>query len=270
MNGITLRGVTFAYEEAPVLDDIDLSIGPGEFVCLLGQSGCGKSTLLRLIAGLSPPSAGGIALGGRPIEGPGIDRGVVFQDYSLFPWLGVGRNIGFALEQAFPGKRGAERRALAEEYLELVGLPGVYQKLPGQLSGGMRQRAAIARAFAVDAPVLLMDEPFGALDAITRARLQDLLLDLWHQGGAERRKTILFVTHDVEEALLLAGRVVVLGSRPGRIRETVEIDLPRPRVRGQLFTHKEYQGLRDRLLALLHEDVLQALVPNVGSPGECI
>ncbi|WP_242392285.1 ABC transporter ATP-binding protein [Anaeromyxobacter oryzisoli] len=270
MTGIALSRVTFGYDDRIVLQDIDLAVGAGEFVCVLGQSGCGKSTLLRLIAGLSSPSSGSLSLGGDPIRGPGIDRGIVFQDYSLFPWLSVGRNIELALEQAFPSKQRSERVELAEEYLALVGLPGVFHQLPGRLSGGMRQRAAIARAFAIDSPVLLMDEPFGALDAITRARLQDLLLALWEQAGPERRKTIVFVTHDVEEALLLASEVVVLGAKPGRVTATVPIALPRPRPRHLLYTRGEFQQLRDRLLALLHADVLLALGPTTISDGEYI
>ncbi len=205
---------------------------------------------------------------GRGGSRTGIDRGVVFQDYSLFPgWASAG------MSRARAGVSGQARRRATGVGRGVPGAGGAPGRLPeaarsalwrDAAAGRHRQGLRGRRAGPADGRAV------RRLDAITRARLQDLLLDLWHQGGAERRKTILFVTHDVEEALLLAGRVVVLGSRPGRIRETVEIDLPRPRVRGQLFTHKEYQGLRDRLLALLHEDVLQALVPNVGSPGECI
>src|SRR6266702_189742 len=176
MHEVALNNVNYSYGSNQVLRDITLTAAAGDFVCLLGPSGCGKSTLLRLLAGLSRPDSGSITLDGKEITGPGLDRGVVFQDYSLFPWMTTGQNIILALEQAFPGKTKNENREIAANYLDMVGLPDSSDKLPGQLSGGMRQRAAIARAFAINSPVLLMDEPFGALDAITRARLQDLLL----------------------------------------------------------------------------------------------
>jgi len=258
MHEISLTNVSFVYGSQQILDDITFTAAAGEFVCLLGPSGCGKSTLLRLLAGLALPSAGSLTLDGRPINGPGLDRGVVFQDYSLFPWMSTGQNIVLALEQAFPGQQKAEQRETAQAYLEMVGLADVYHKLPGALSGGMRQRAAIARAFAVDSPVLLMDEPFGALDAITRARLQDLLLTLWQQKRDER-KTVFFVTHDVEEAILLASRVVVMGLNPGSIRGVFPVDIPRPRHRQELFGSSAFVTLRDRLISELHADVLEEL-----------
>jgi NitT/TauT family transport system ATP-binding protein len=210
-------------------------------------------------------------LGGREITGPGLDRGVVFQDYSLFPWMTAGQNIILALEQSFPGKKKAEYREAALEYLEMVSLGDSYGKLPGQMSGGMRQRAAIARAFAVNAPVLLMDEPFGALDAITRARLQDLLLQLWQQKDG-LRKTVFFVTHDVEEAILLANKIVVLGLNPGTIKGVFEVDLPRPRIRQELYLKEPFLVLRDKLVTVLHENILLELDggQTVRSAGEGI
>jgi NitT/TauT family transport system ATP-binding protein len=255
MYEVSITNVSFSYDTQRVLDDINIIAGAGDFVCILGPSGCGKSTLLRLVAGLSFPSAGTINLDGRDIKGPGLDRGVVFQDYSLFPWLSTGRNIVLALEQAFPEKSRRDLRSIAQDYLEMVGLADAFDKLPGQLSGGMRQRAAIARAFSIDSPVLLMDEPFGALDAITRARLQDLLLQLWQRSDG-RRKTVIFVTHDVEEALLLAGKIVVLGLNPGTVKEVLVNDLPRPRIRQELYTNRSFQALRDRLIGVLHENIL--------------
>jgi NitT/TauT family transport system ATP-binding protein len=268
---VILSNVNYSYGSNKVLQDISLTAESGDFVCLLGPSGCGKSTLLRLLAGLATPSSGSITLDGNVITGPGLDRGVVFQDYSLFPWMTAGQNIILALEQAFPGKKKSEYREAAAGYLEMVGLGEAYGKLPGQMSGGMRQRAAIARAFAVNAPVLLMDEPFGALDAITRARLQDLLLQLWQQKEGER-KTVFFVTHDVEEAILLANRIVVLGLNPGSIKGIFDVDLPRPRIRQALYHNESFLDLRDRLVAVLHENILSELDggQTVRSSGEGI
>jgi NitT/TauT family transport system ATP-binding protein len=271
MHEIAIENVSFTYGSNEVLRDINVTVEAGEFVCLLGPSGCGKSTLLRLLAGLSQPSSGAITLDGTPITGPGLDRGVVFQDYSLFPWMTAGQNVVLALEQAFPGKSKQEYRQTALEYLEMVGLADAYPKLPGQLSGGMRQRAAIARSFAINSPVLLMDEPFGALDAITRARLQDLLLQLWDLRSGER-KTVIFVTHDVDEALLLANRVVVLGLNPGTIKEIIAVDVPRPRIRKDLYLKGEFLALRERLVTVLHENILSELDSSqtVLSPGDRI
>lgn len=258
MHDVTLKNVSYSYGSHQVLRNISLEAAAGDFICLLGPSGCGKSTLLRLLAGLSQPTSGLITLDGNEISGPGLDRGVVFQDYSLFPWMTAGQNIVLALEQAFPGKKRVEYREIAASYLNMVGLNDAQDKLPGQLSGGMRQRAAIARAFSLNAPVLLMDEPFGALDAITRARLQDLLLQLWQQKEDER-KTVFFVTHDVEEAILLANRIVVLGLNPGSIKGVFEVDLPRPRIRQELYLKEPFLVLRDRLVTLLHENIISEL-----------
>jgi len=251
MYPVSIDRVSFSYGRQVVLSDISLAAEAGEFVCLLGPSGCGKSTLLRLLAGLDQPDRGRISIGGKPVVGPGLDRGVVFQDYSLFPWLSTGENIVFALEQALPGRKKAEYREIARSHLRQVRLEEAYDKLPGQLSGGMRQRAAIARVFAMDSPVLLMDEPFGALDAVTRARLQDLLLTLWQQQ--QGAKTVFFVTHDVEEALLLANTIVVFGSSPGGVRGVFTVDLPRPRVRRALYQNEQFQSLRDTLVELLYD-----------------
>jgi NitT/TauT family transport system ATP-binding protein len=271
MHELAIDNVSFTYGSNEVLRNINLTVEAGEFVCLLGPSGCGKSTLLRLLAGLSQPSSGGITMDGAQITGPGLDRGVVFQDYSLFPWMTAGQNVVLALEQAFPGKSKKEYRQTALEYLEMVGLTDAFPKLPGQMSGGMRQRAAIARSFAVNSPVLLMDEPFGALDAITRARLQDLLLQLWDQRKGER-KTVVFVTHDVDEALLLANRVVVLGLNPGTVKEVIQVEVPRPRIRKDLYLKEEFLVLRDRLVTVLHENILNELdsAQTVQSQGDGI
>jgi NitT/TauT family transport system ATP-binding protein len=227
--GIPLRiaGVhkTFASRGRSVeaLQPVDLEVRAGEFVCLLGPSGCGKSTLLSIVAGLEPASGGAVWAGESPVRGPGTDRVLLFQEAALFPWLDVQRNVEFGLRQAGVGPAG--RAAIARRYIELVHLGGFEQSYVHQLSGGMRQRAALARALAIDPAVLLMDEPFGALDALTRDRLQAELETIWASTG----KTILFVTHNVREAVALGDRVLVFSPRPGRIVREFAIDLPRPR-----------------------------------------
>ena len=204
------------------LDGITLDIAAGEFVCLLGPSGCGKSTLLMILAGLVQPSAGTVTLDGKPVQGPSRERGVVFQEYALLPWKTVRANV--ALGPRLRGQSRAESRATAERYLEMVGLSGLGQKYPHELSGGMRQRAAVARTLAAEPTVLLMDEPFAAVDAQTRGELQEELVRIWQSNA----RTVVFVTHSVEEAALLAERVVVLTGSPGRIKEIVEVSVPRP------------------------------------------
>ena len=205
------------------LRGINLTIEKGEFVCLLGASGCGKSTLLRIVAGFETASSGSVAVYGRPVSAPGPDRGIVFQDYALFPWLTVHENIGFGPKHA--GLAAREVKRIADKFTEMVGLATFADHYPSQLSGGMKQRVAIARVLANDTDILLMDEPFGALDALTRAKLQEELLDIWRQTGL----TVIFVTHSVEEAVILADRVVVMSASPGRIDCDMPIDLPRPR-----------------------------------------
>ncbi len=249
-----MRALQFAYDGAPVLSDIDLRVAEGEFLCLLGPSGCGKTTLLRLLAGLELPAAGSISYNGSPILGPSLDRGVVFQNYSLFPWFTLAENIELALSKSHPQHDAGWRHAHAQDYLERVGLADSAGQYPSLLSGGMQQRGAIARALALGSPVLLMDEPFGALDPVNRAKLQDLLLGLW----ASPRKTVVFVTHDVEEALYLADRVVILGSSPGRIIQEITVPFERPRSR-RLFSSREFLALSERIDELFREDVLQRI-----------
>ncbi|HEX7624294.1 MAG TPA: ABC transporter ATP-binding protein [Anaeromyxobacteraceae bacterium] len=209
--------------EVLALDGIDLTIAPGELVCLLGPSGCGKSTLLNAIAGFAAPTAGTLLANGRPVAGPGPDRAMVFQEYALFPWMTVEANVAFGLE--LKGEPRAARRARVEELLRQLALWEFRDRYPKDLSGGMRQRVAIARVLAIDPPMLLMDEPFGALDALTRRNLQDELLRIW----SALRKTIVFVTHGIEEAIYLADRVVVMTYRPGRVKRIVPVALERPR-----------------------------------------
>jgi len=205
------------------LRPVDVDVEAGQFICLLGPSGCGKSTLLSIIAGLEIPTSGAVWAGGRKVRGPGTDRVLLFQEAALFPWLDVQRNVEFGLRQA--GMSAKERSATAQRYIELVHLKGFERSYVHQLSGGMRQRAAIARALAIDPAILLMDEPFGALDALTRDRLHAELESIW----TATRKTVLFVTHNVREAVALGNRVLVFSPRPGRILRDFHIDLPRPR-----------------------------------------
>lgn len=230
------------------LSDISLTIAEREFVCLLGPSGCGKTTLLRVISGLEHPSSGEILLNGVPVRGPSPRMMMIFQEYSLYPWRTVRDNVSFGLE--VKGLPKEERLKRADHYLALIGLSTFAKSYPYELSGGMRQRVAVARALAVDPAVLLMDEPFGALDAQTRNYMQLEILEIWKKTD----KIVLFVTHSVDEAVFLADRVVVMTARPGQVREIVEINLPRPRNR----TSTEFADLRRHVLALIEEE--QALI----------
>jgi NitT/TauT family transport system ATP-binding protein len=224
---IAIRGVNkiFPTPGGPLvaLQEIDLDIPPGQFTCLLGPSGCGKSTLLNAVAGFALPTSGSIVANGRTVTGPGPERGMVFQEYALFPWMTVEQNIGFGLE--IKGLPAAQIRARVTDLLKMLSLADFRQRFPKDLSGGMRQRVAIARVLALDSPIMLMDEPFGALDALTRRNLQDELLRIW----AELKKTILFVTHSIEEAIYMADRIVVMTYRPGTVKRDMLVDLPRPR-----------------------------------------
>ena len=243
MPDIVLENLSFSYKDGrknrTALDGLQLQIHDGEFLCLIGASGCGKSTLLRLLAGLEKPDGGRILLNSQEIRGPGADRMIVFQDYALFPWMSAEKNISFSVRQA-RHLSGHEANQIAREYLSRVGMENEGELYPFQLSGGMRQRVAIARALAMDTDILLLDEPFGALDAKIRRQLQDLLIELWFNGG--KRKTVVFVTHDINEAILLADRVVFM--RPGQIVNELSVDLPRPRIDNGLFAR-----YRDTMLA---------------------
>ena len=252
-NSVICRGVSKTWAEGTeraheALRNIDIEIVPGEFVVFLGPSGCGKSTLLYLVAGLEPPSSGEIWSFHERIDAPSPDRSLIFQETSLFPWLTVWQNVSFGL-----GIRGADtktRRDAARDALQRVGLTAAFDKRPDELSGGMRQRVAVARALAMRPKVLLMDEPFAALDVQTRQRMQDFLLDVWRDS----RASILFVTHHIDEAVALADRVAVFTSRPGRIKTIVPIDLPRPR---NLFS-PECEKLRIELTQHLRDEVDRA------------
>lgn len=257
MNDITVNDLSFRYADSDqlILRDVSMRVREGDFVCLLGQSGCGKSTFLRLMAGLEAPSSGSICVDGRPIDGTSLERSVVFQDYGLFPWMSAGENIVLALRQRFPEKSKAECREIARRALREVGLKDeVFGKYPKSLSGGMKQRCAIARSFSMNPPILLMDEPFGALDAVTRARLQDMVLDLW--SHEERKKTVFFVTHDVEEALLLATRIVVFGQSPSQVIFEKEVPLERKPSRKEMYESRFIMDLRNELVGYINQDVL--------------
>jgi ABC-type nitrate/sulfonate/bicarbonate transport system ATPase subunit len=233
------------------LEPVSLDITDNAFVTILGPSGCGKSTLLRLVAGLDHPTTGRLMLDGRPVTAPGPDRGMVFQSYTLFPWLTVADNIAFGLREQ--GVARERRDQVVREWLGRIGLAGFGHHYPKQLSGGMQQRTAIARALANDPAILLLDEPFGALDNQTRALMQELLLGIWER----ERKTVLFVTHDIEEAIFLASRVVVMTARPGRIKADIAIDLPYPR-HYTIKTSPEFSALKARLTEEIRAEAVLA------------
>lgn len=229
--------------------NINLSIQKGEIISIIGHSGCGKSTILNAVAGMLSPTAGSVVLNGKKIVGPGPDRGIVFQNYSLLPWLSVYQNLFQVVDSVLDVPK-KEKEELVIKYLKMVNLLEHKDKLPGQLSGGMKQRVAIARAFAINPGVLLMDEPFGALDALTKGSMQLEVLKLWNLDN--REKTIIMITHDIEEALFLSDRVVVLHNGPAStIREIVTVDLPRPRNKIEIVKTPRYIELRDKLLHLL-------------------
>ena len=246
---LAIEGVEIAFKETKILDGIDLTVQKGEFVTLIGHSGCGKSTLLNLVAGLLRPTEGAMLLAGKHIEGPGPDRGVVFQNHSLLPWLTCFDNVHLAVERVFSEKKD-KLRERTHQALELVGLTHAEQKFPHEISGGMKQRVGIARALAIEPKVLLLDEPFGALDALTRATLQDELMKIVEKTGA----TVLMVTHDVDEAVLLSDRVVMMTNGPSAtIGDVLEVTLPRPRQRLALAHDSRFMELRARVLEFLYE-----------------
>jgi len=236
------------HRQIRALDDFNLDVRHGEFVCLLGPSGCGKTTILRIVAGLEDASEGDVILRGKKAPSPGLDRGMVFQEFALFPWRTVRKNIEFGLE--IKGVPEEKRELVSSQLIELVGLNGFEDAHPRELSGGMKQRVGIARALANEPAVLLMDEPFGSLDAQTRNLMQKELLRIWAATG----KTILFVTHSVDEAVFLADRIAVMTARPGKVREMIDVNLPRPRDR----TSAEFIAVRGKVLAELDEEFEKA------------
>ena len=238
---ITVRNVSRSYGSTRALADVSVSVAEGEFSCVVGPSGCGKTTLLRAIAGLDDPDGGSILVGGDQVSGPGLDRGMVFQEYALFPWRTVRGNIRFGLDR--PACDCADCEGRVRELIDLVGLDGVEDAYPKELSGGMKQRVGIARALAPDPDILLMDEPFGSVDARTRDRLQAELLDIWTQTG----QTVVFVTHDIDEAVTLADRVVVMDADPGSVQSTFSVTLERPRERTSRGFVEYVARIRDEL-----------------------
>jgi NitT/TauT family transport system ATP-binding protein/sulfonate transport system ATP-binding protein len=233
------------------LEPTSLAVSDNDFITILGPSGCGKSTLLRIVAGLDVPTSGRVVLDGRDVSGPGPDRGMVFQSYTLFPWLTIAENIAFGLDVKGMPKR--QQDHIVASFVAKVGLTGFERHWPKQLSGGMQQRTAIARALANDPDILLLDEPFGALDNQTRGLMQELLLGIWER----ERKTVLFVTHDIEEAIFLASRVIVMTARPGRIKTDLAIDLPHPRDY-RIKTSPEFSAIKARLVEEIRVEAVQA------------
>lgn len=251
VNNVSLRYDTPSGGVFTALDNVSLEVPDQQFAVIVGPSGCGKSSLLYLTAGLAEPSDGEIYVGGQRVDGPGADRGMVFQSYTLFPWLTVRQNIEFGLKR----KRmpGAERKEVVDFYLNEVGLTPFADNYPKQLSGGMMQRVAIARALANDPQILLMDEPFGALDSQTRMQMQKLLLRIWEHS----KKTVVFVTHDIDEAVLLGDRVYVMGARPGRIKQTLDVPIERPRDLDMVMD-QQFIGMKRQILGLLHDELEEA------------
>jgi NitT/TauT family transport system ATP-binding protein len=259
MSKIEIRDLKLIYTtdktEFLALENINITIGEGEFVCVIGSSGCGKSTLLSVLGGLIPPSSGEVLIGGVPIKGTGPERAVVFQQYTLFPWMTAKQNVVFGMKQVRHDLSGRQFEAVAEEFLNRVGLAEFLDKLPGELSGGMQQRVAIARALSVNPKILLMDEPFGAIDAKTRVILQEMLLKLWADDA--EKKTVVFVTHDIDEALLLSDKIVFM--QPKKVSQEIAVKLPRPRSKESLYDNEEYRRLRAQLVGLFYHNVTEQI-----------
>jgi nitrate/nitrite transport system ATP-binding protein len=234
--------------EVTVFEEANFGIEKGEFVCIIGHSGCGKSTILNILAGLDSASDGVVIMNGKEVSGPSLERGVIFQNYSLLPWRSALKNITFGVQARFPGWSKEEIIEHSLKFLELVGLKGVEHRKPSQLSGGMRQRVSIARAFATQPELLLMDEPFGALDALTRGVIQEELIKIWN----ETHQTVFMITHDVDEAILLADRILLMTNGPyARIAESVKVSIPRPRERNTIIHHPAYYQIRNHLVDFL-------------------
>ena len=263
MSKIEIKNLTVDYKEKnncfTALKDVSFSIEAGEFVSVIGSSGCGKSTLLSIMEGINHPTSGEILIDGSAIKGTGRERGVVFQHYSLFPWMTARKNIAFGVKQVNKKASKSERLKIADDFLAKVGLEGAGNKYPSQLSGGMQQRVAIARALAMDTDILLMDEPFGAIDAKNRTILQELLLELWEGDGAQEKKTVVFVTHDIDEAILLSDKIVMMSASPGQVYQEIKVPFERPRHRAELVQTKEYGKFRNELLAMFYSDIVNKI-----------
>ncbi|MDD3394953.1 MAG: ABC transporter ATP-binding protein [Anaerotignum sp.] len=261
MSKIEINNVTLDYVDKnstfTALKDVSISIEEGEFVCIIGSSGCGKSSLLSILEGLNFPTEGNVNIDGSEIKGTGFDRAVVFQHYSLFPWMTVRKNVAYGIRQVNKNLPRKNLFEIADKFLSKVGLNNFKQKYPSQLSGGMQQRVAIARALAMSPSILLMDEPFGAVDAKNRVILREMLLELWEKS--EEKKTVVFVTHDIDEAILLSDRVIMMTSNPGRVRKEIKIDFPRPRNREGLMQTKAYLNFRKELMSSFFEDIAEKI-----------
>jgi len=253
---LDIQNLTKTFHSHTTLENISLQVHRRELICVVGPSGCGKSTLIRIVAGLETLTSGKLLVDGKPVDGPGSDRGMVFQGYTLFPWLTVKRNVMFGLQVA--GESSTIAESEARQWIELVGLSKFEHSYPHELSGGMKQRVAIARALANKPRILLMDEPYGALDPTTRCKMQSYLMQIWRQVDV----TILFVTHDLDEAVLLADRVIVLGTNPSRILEIIEVPVPRPRSVAQMLT-PEFLATKHRIEELIHGTEEPAPLPNI-------
>lgn len=250
VNNVTISFKTNNKTVFTAVKDINLSVGQGEIVSIIGHSGCGKSTLMNSISGMVNPTQGSVTVNGKTVKGPGPDRGIVFQNYSLLPWMSVYKNVYEAVDSVLKNKTKEEKHQIVEYNLQMVNLSQHKDKLPSQLSGGMKQRTAIARAFAINPSVLLLDEPFGALDALTKSSMHVELLKIWNLN--KRQQTIVMVTHDIEEAIFLSDRVVVMNDGPeATIREIVDINLPRPRNKKEIVHLPAYMAVHDKLLGLL-------------------
>ncbi len=261
MATIDIKNISVDYKENGrtfnALKDVSFTINDGEFVSVIGPSGCGKSTFLSVLEGIQPVSQGQVLIDGKEISGPGTDRGVVFQHYSLFPWLTARKNIAFGIHQTNKELPKKELNRIADEYLKKVGLEKFGRKYPSQLSGGMQQRVAIARTLAMNTDILLMDEPFGAIDPKNRVTLQELLLTLWSEGSdgsGQKKKTVVFVTHDIDEAIFLSDKIIMMAPNPGHVLKEVTVPFERPRNRQELFSTSEYADLRKELMELFYRD----------------
>ena len=249
---VSVEGLSKRFPEGDrdlvVFDGVNIGIEKGEFVCIIGHSGCGKSTILNVLAGLDTPTSGAVIMDGKEVSGPSLDRGVVFQNYSLFPWLSALGNVSFGVSARWPAWSRKQVHEHSCRYLEMVGLGGALHRKPSQLSGGMRQRVSIARAFATSPKLLLLDEPFGALDALTRGVIQDELIKIW----SETQQTVFMITHDVDEAILLADRILLMTNGPRAfVAESVHINLPRPRHRAEIIEDPRYYRIRNHLVNFL-------------------
>ncbi len=267
MSSIKVEDLTVDYNENgrkfTSLKNVTFSVESGEFVSVIGSSGCGKSTLLSVLEGINFPTEGRVFIDGKPISGTGKDRGAVFQNYSLFPWMTARKNVAFGIKQVKKDISRGERYEIADEFLDKVGLSEFKNKYPSRLSGGMQQRVAIARALAMDTDILLMDEPFGALDAKNRAVLQELLMELWEGDGSRERKTVVFVTHDIDESILLSDKIVMLSAHPGHVIKEISVPFKRPRNRTDIVGTKEYSKFRSELMSLFYGDIADRIGSEV-------